>query len=173
MKVQETVRRETLRVAMGTICLTALMLLVFLLLGKLGWPELLGAVIGAFAAILDFFLLGLSVQNAAEYQAAHPLPPQPEEAEETEVSSEPEDAPQTCEAPADDRKRPFADPETAGVIKKKMQRSFYLRRLLLVAFAALGLLPCFSLFTVVIPMLFPKLVIYIINFADRKKGGNA
>lgn len=65
MKVQETIRRETIRIAAGTIILTGVMLLIFALLGKMNAAVILGAVLGCCVAVLDFFLLGLTVQSAA------------------------------------------------------------------------------------------------------------
>ena len=44
--------------------MTAVMLLVFLLLGRLTLPVVLGALLGACFAVLNFFLLGLTVQGA-------------------------------------------------------------------------------------------------------------
>jgi Na+/H+-translocating membrane pyrophosphatase len=64
MKVQETVKKETMHIAVGTLLLTAVMLLVFLVLGRLDQPVVLGAVLGSGFAILNFFVLGLSVQKS-------------------------------------------------------------------------------------------------------------
>ena len=44
--------------------LTAVMLLVFFVLGRLDQPVVLGAVLGSGFAILNFFVLGLSVQKS-------------------------------------------------------------------------------------------------------------
>jgi len=64
MKVQETVKKETMHIAVGTLLLTAVMLLVFFVLGRLDQPVVLGAVLGSGFAILNFFVLGLSVQKS-------------------------------------------------------------------------------------------------------------
>ncbi len=64
MKVQETVKKETMHIAVGTLLLTAVMLLVFFVLGRLDQPVVLGALLGGGFAILNFFLLGLSVQKS-------------------------------------------------------------------------------------------------------------
>ncbi len=179
MKVQKTIKKETIRVAAGTIILTGVMIGVYLLLGSLVWKTLLasdkvlafviGAVIGCFAAVLDFFLLGLSVQNAAEYQAAHPLKEEDIKAA-VERNDETEDGTDRVD---NERKRPFVDPATAAVIQKKMKRSYMLRRLLMLCFAALGLLPFINnLIAVVLPLLFPKFVVVFVNLKEnRKKGG--
>jgi len=64
MKVQETVKKETMHIAVGTLLLTAVMLLVFFVLGRLDQPVVLGALLGGGFAILNFFVLGLSVQKS-------------------------------------------------------------------------------------------------------------
>ncbi len=64
MRVQPAVKKETLHIAAGTGLMTAVMLLVFLLLGRLTLPVVLGALLGACFAVLNFFLLGLTVQGA-------------------------------------------------------------------------------------------------------------
>ncbi len=64
MKIDETVRRETTYVAVGTLILSALMESVFLLTGNWNYTVLLGNLLGGGAAVLNFFLLGLTVQSA-------------------------------------------------------------------------------------------------------------
>ena len=56
MKIQPAVRTETVRIAMGTACLSLIMLLVFALLGRLDVTVVLGTLWGAGAAVLNFFL---------------------------------------------------------------------------------------------------------------------
>ena len=64
MKIDKTVKRETAFIAVGTLILSALMEAVFLIIGKWDYTVLLGNILGAFCAILNFFLLGLAVQSA-------------------------------------------------------------------------------------------------------------
>ena len=65
MRVQEATRRETIHIALGVLAFSAVMHLVFWAIGcwemKVLWSNLLG---GGFA-ILNFFLLGLTVQKIA------------------------------------------------------------------------------------------------------------
>lgn len=63
-KIDPTVRRETLFIAACVAVLTALMESVFLVLGHWDITVLWGGLLGAFAAILNFFLMGLTVQKA-------------------------------------------------------------------------------------------------------------
>jgi len=154
MKVQKTVKRETLIIAAGTVVLTVIMVIVFLLLGYFECAVLTGAVLGAAAAILDFFLLGITVQKAAEIQAAHPIA--------QKETDEPQD---------EGNKRVFADPETAKLIKREIQLSYYGRRAMLVLIAATGLTPYVNMIAVVVPMLFPKMIIHARNIAQRLPKG--
>ena len=64
LKIDKTVRRETLFVAVYTVILSALMEAVFLLIGKWDYTVLLGNLLGAGGAVLNFFLMGLTVQSA-------------------------------------------------------------------------------------------------------------
>jgi len=149
IKLQETVKRETLRVAAGTAVLTVLMVAVFLLLGFFDWSVLLGAVYGCFFAALNFFLMALSVQKAAESMNGVQLPPEEETAEGEEAAEKPL-SPQAQDA------------------KKKMQLSYHLRMLMLIAAAGIGVAaPCFHPVAALVPLLFPRLVIMVIGFVQK------
>ena len=63
-EIDPAVRRETLYIAVWTLLLTALMEAVWLILGRWTLPVLWGGLYGAFFAILNFFLMGLTVQKA-------------------------------------------------------------------------------------------------------------
>ena len=63
-KIDAVVRRETLYVASWTLILSVLMEAVFLVIGKWNITVLLGNLLGIFAAVLNFFLMGLTVQSA-------------------------------------------------------------------------------------------------------------
>ena len=65
MKPQQAVVQETKHIALGTAVLCAIMLLIFLVLGKFHWTVLTGALLGFTVAVGNFFVLGLSVQKAA------------------------------------------------------------------------------------------------------------
>lgn len=66
MKVDRTVRQETGYIAVGTLILSVLMQAVFLLLGKWNYTVLLGNLLGAVGAVMNFFLMGLTVQSAVQ-----------------------------------------------------------------------------------------------------------
>ena len=148
IKVQETVKRETLRIAAGTLVLTVLMVAVFLILGLFDIAVLLG---GAFA-VLNFFLLALSVQKAAEEMNGVQLPPLEENEENPDETPQPPISPQAAQA------------------KKRMQLSYTGRMLLTVLLAVIALsVPCFNPIAALVPQLFPRLVIQI--WSIRQKNG--
>ena len=70
MKIDPTVRKETRLIALFTLCLTALMEAVYLIIGRWNMQVLLGGLLGAFFAVLNFFLMGLGIQKALTQEAA-------------------------------------------------------------------------------------------------------
>lgn len=64
MKIDPTVKKETLFVSIVTLVLSMLMQSVFLIIGKWDLSVLLGNILGGGIGILNFFFLGLSVQKA-------------------------------------------------------------------------------------------------------------
>ena len=64
MKIDPTVKKETLFVGMVTLVLSMLMQSVFLIIGKWDISVLLGNLLGGGIGVLNFFFLGLSVQKA-------------------------------------------------------------------------------------------------------------
>ena len=66
MKIDKTVLKETAYVAVWVLILSGLMQAVFLLLGKWDYTVLLGNLLIAVALILNFFLMGITVQNAVQ-----------------------------------------------------------------------------------------------------------
>ena len=152
MKVQPTVRKETMRIAKGTIILSVVMLLVFALLKRFDYTVLLGAVMGTSVAILNFFLMALSVQKAAELMNGVEMPPEPDEEEEDDGKDHTPPVPEIAQA------------------KQKMQLSYTGRMLMMGAAGILGLtLPCFHAVATVVPFLFPRLIIFIWNFTQNKQ----
>lgn len=62
--IDPTVRRETLYITVWTLLFTALMEAVWLIIGRWTLPVLWGGLFGAFFAVLNFLLMGLTVQKA-------------------------------------------------------------------------------------------------------------
>lgn len=62
--IDPTVRKETLYIAAWTLLLTLLTEAVYLLLRRWDLAVLFGNLLGAAAAVLNFFLMGLTVQKA-------------------------------------------------------------------------------------------------------------
>ena len=63
-KIDKVVLKETKYIAYTTIILSVLLQSVFLVMGKWDYKCLLGNVLGGATAILNFFLMGVTIQNA-------------------------------------------------------------------------------------------------------------
>lgn len=61
--VDPVVKRETLRITLGTLALSVVMELVFIIIKRWDASVLFGNLLGAFAAVLNFFLMCLTVQK--------------------------------------------------------------------------------------------------------------
>ena len=66
MKPQKAVISETLHIAAGTAALSAVMLIVYAIVGKMSLNTMLGALYGSVLVILNFFALGMTVQMSAK-----------------------------------------------------------------------------------------------------------
>ena len=66
MEIDKTVLRETRYILIWTLLLSALMQAVFLIIGKWSYTVLLGNALTAAVSVLNFFLLGITVQRALE-----------------------------------------------------------------------------------------------------------
>ncbi len=65
-KIDPTVRRESVYIAVWVIIFSAVMEAVFLIGGWWDYTVLFGNLLGGFCAVLNFFLMGLTVQNALD-----------------------------------------------------------------------------------------------------------
>ena len=63
-KLDATVKRETLYVAFMTLILSVLMQAIFLIVGEWDYTVLLGNLFGGGVAVLNFLLMGLTVQTS-------------------------------------------------------------------------------------------------------------
>ena len=128
-KPQETVLRETKRIAVGVFSMLAIMLIVYAAMGRFSLAVVLGGLIGALYAVLNFLLLGMTVQKVAEMR---------EENEE--------------------------------LARMQMKSSYNMRMvimilLIVVAFA----LPFVDGLACMIPMLFPRLTIFVLQLTGKIK----
>ena len=64
MKIDKTVIKETRSITVGQVCLCAVMLTVFYFITGLNAKILIGAIASSAVAILNYFLIGLTVQKA-------------------------------------------------------------------------------------------------------------
>ena len=73
-KPQQSIVKETKRIAVGTVIMLVVMLAVYAVLGKFTVGVLLGGLLGSAYAIFNFFMLGMTVQKVAsmtDQQMAH------------------------------------------------------------------------------------------------------
>ena len=76
MKIDATVRRESIYVAGWIVLLSVLMQAVFIIIGKWDYTVLCGNLLGGAASFANFLLLGITVQKAVameEKQAANAM----------------------------------------------------------------------------------------------------
>lgn len=65
-KVDPTVKRETEYIALSVIILSIFMQAIFLIIGSWDYTVLCGNLLSGIVAIVNFFLMGLTVQKAVE-----------------------------------------------------------------------------------------------------------
>ncbi len=65
-KINETVKKETLYIALSVFILSVFMQAVFLIIKKWDYTVLLGNALGYIGTVLNFFLMALTVQSAVE-----------------------------------------------------------------------------------------------------------
>ncbi|MBO7310120.1 MAG: hypothetical protein J6U86_01860 [Clostridia bacterium] len=124
-KVDATILKETKYIAIWVLIFSAVMEAVFLLIGKWNYTVLLGNLLSASASVLNFFLMGITIQKALDKDVKE--------------------------------------------AKTAMKVSQLYRTLLLLAVAIIGaVLPCFNLWAVIIPFLFPRIAIAIRPIIDKK-----
>lgn len=125
-RIDETVKKETAYIAVWVLILSVLTQAVFLIIGKWDYTVLLGNLLSGSAAVLNFFLMGISLQKA--------------------LGKEEKDAQNTM----------------------KLSRTY--RNLFLLVVTVLGVtLPWFNLWTVLIPLLFPRIAIVFRPLFDHKQ----
>ena len=125
-KIDATVIKETGYIALWVLVLSALTQSVFLVIGKWDYTVLLGNLLSAAVTILNFFLMGITVQRALE--------------------------------------------KSEDDAKKSIKVSQLYRFLLLVVVVIIGVvLPCFSTWTVIIPIFFPRIAILFRPLFDKRK----
>lgn len=163
IKLQPAVKQETRRIAYGTLILTAIMIVVFIVIGRFDLTVLWGALLGAAAATGNFFLLAVSVQQAAEKMNGVQM----ESFAEKDAREESEEANQEQKQDAS------ADTPEIRQARRGMQTSYTLRMLMLAATAIIGVtVSVFHPVATLVPFLFPQLIIYLWNFTQshRKEG---
>lgn len=65
-KIDKTVLKETRYIALWVVIFSVLTQAVFLIIGKWDYTVLLGNILSASVAVINFLLMGISVQNAVD-----------------------------------------------------------------------------------------------------------
>lgn len=63
-KIDGTVVRETCFVALAALLFSSVMEIIFLIAGRWDYTVLLGNLLGAAVSVLNFFLMGITIQNS-------------------------------------------------------------------------------------------------------------
>jgi len=154
-KIQPAVKKETLRIAVGTVILSVLMIAVFLIAGYFDSAVLLGALLGTAVTILNFFLLGLSVQRATEKMKDVHFPSYEEaDAELKEGEEEP----------------PVPESPEMTQAKRGMQLAYTGRMMLVVATGIVALATdSINPVAALVPFLFPRIIIFIYGIFHKEE----
>jgi len=171
MKVQQAVKVETQKIAWGVLLLTVIMVAVFAILGYFDYTVPLGALLGACGAVANFFFMAMTVQRITEQ--IHGVRKNNTSKEDQNQST----ADETADNGEEEQDDPLTPEEEADLreqtvwAKKKMQRSYSMRMLLVVIVGVIGLkVSCFHPVAVLVPFLFPRVVIFITSVLTGKKG---
>jgi len=125
-KIDATVLNETKYIAFWVIIFSVLMQAIFLIIGKWDYTVLLGNILSGCAVVLNFLLMGITVQNALE-----------------------------------------KDENDAKSLMKVSQiyRSFFILVTVIIGIV----LPCFSIWTTIIPIFFPRIAIMFRPMFEKKQ----
>lgn len=146
MKIQDPVKQETKKIAIGVTVLSVVMILVFAALGRFDIGVVYGTLLGGGFAILNFFAMAMTVQEAAEQMNGVVLPPEEDDAQtqSTEPTAPKEELPQQKKA------------------RSMIQRSYYIRILATAVMAIVAVkVPAFNAVAAVVAQFFPRVVITV------------
>lgn len=125
-KIDPTVLKETLYISAWVLILSVLTQAIFLIIGQWDYKVILGNLLSGSVAILNFFLMGLTVQSA--------------------VTKEEKEA------------------------RSAIKLSQLYRFLFVVIVVIIGIVaPCFSNWTVIIPIFFPRVALLFRPLFDKKR----
>lgn len=173
MGVQQAVWTETRKIAIGVSILSVIMILAFVGLGYFDYTVILGAVLGSIAAIGNFFFMAMTVQRIAE--SMHGVKKNKPQYSDMLKNDKEE---QSKDNPADDLEELDEEPltpeeeadlkEQTAHAKRTMQASFGLRMLFMGGVALIGMkVSCFQPVAVLIPFLFPRVVIMVNSWLNK------
>ena len=154
MKIQDPVKQETKKIAIGVGVLSVVMILIYAALGRLNSAVVYGTLLGSGYAVFNFFLMAMTVQHAAEQMNGVRLPVEEENAAEEASAEQKEELPQQKAA--------------RGIV----QKSYYLRLVLTAAVIVLAIkAPVFDAVPTVIAQFFPRIVITLQPMLQKIRKG--
>ena len=156
MKIQTPVKQETAKVAVGVLILSAIMLLVFVAIGRFELSVLWGTAFGGGYAVLNFFMMALTVQQAAEKMNGVRLPAEEEQPEEDD----------------DQPAAPKEELPQQKAARALVQRSYMLRMALTAVFAVVAVkTPAIHAVPAIIALFFPRMAITVQPLLQKFRKG--
>lgn len=165
MKKENPVLKLTMQIGLGMVICTALMLVVYAVIGKLDHTVVFGALLGCFVGTMHFLLMGVAVQRAAK--AVPDGPDQPDSVYAEEDADPERDAGEGTENSTGVSHSPMTD--QGRRMKKQMQASYGLRMGLLVVLSLLAVLTeSIDTLAYVIPLIFPRIILMAMSFMNQE-----
>ena len=150
MKIQAPVRQETKKILVGEAVLCAVMLLVFILIKRFDLRVLWGTLLGGGYAVLNFFLMALTVQMAAAKMEGVRLP-------DDEFDDE-------------GNIKPREEVPEQKAARALVQRSYTLRMFITAAVAIIAVkVELFHAIPAIIALFFPRIVITVHSLLQKKR----
>ncbi|MBQ6374690.1 MAG: hypothetical protein IJJ45_09435 [Clostridia bacterium] len=143
MKPDRSVLRETGRVAVGTLCAVAVMLAVYACIGRLDMRVALGGIYTGLLGVANFFTMGLTVQSIATRAAEKQRDEQELQAFKQQMEN-----------------------------RMKLSRNGRMIALMLLIIAGIKLFG-FDPLATILPIVFPSIVIRILQIIDSRKNASA
>lgn len=157
MNIQTPVKRETQKIAVGVLILSVIMIIVFIAIKRFDMTVLWGTLLGGGFAVLNFFLMALTVQHAAEQMNGVTLPPEESVGEEEAQGEQPQ------------KQEGFPQQKK---IRGIVQKSYLLRMVLMAVVAVAAVkLPVFNAIPAIIALFFPRIVITVLPMIQKNQKG--
>ena len=152
MKIQTPVKQETKKILIGEAALSAVMLLVFIALGRFDMSVVWGTLLGGSYAVFNFFLMALTVQMAAAKMEGVRLPDD--------------------EFDEDGNVKPREEVPQQKAARALVQKSYTLRLFLTAIVAIIAIkVPLFNAIPAIVALFFPRIVITVYGLIQKNRKG--